>query len=250
MAPLAKWCNAEYVEKRVSGIRAKDNIIEFEDGSTMEYDYLAVNVGSRTRGSHTVKGVWENSLTTRPINDLLGKIHRKEQEFVESKKIPQVVVCGAGAAGVELAFAFQKRWTDVFGDGTKVTLLSAENDVLKQDCVDVRDMTRDKLIEKGIQIEYNCKVKEVTPTEVLLEDGRVFSCNMTLWATGAEAQEVATKTDLDILKGYFRVNDYLQSTSHPNVFGGGDCIQMETYADQNFPPKAGVYAVRAGPFVA
>ena len=47
---------------------------------------------------------------------------------------------------------------------------------------------------------------------------------MALWATGAEAQEVTTKTDLDILKGYFRVNDYLQSTSHSNVFGGGDCI--------------------------
>ena len=25
---------------------------------------------------------------------------------------------------------------------------------------------------------------------------------------------------------------------------------METYADKNFPPKAGVYAVRAGPIVA
>ena len=106
MAPLAKWCNAEYIEKRVSGIRARDNTIEFEDGTMLEYDVIALNVGSRTRGSHTVKGVWENSLTTRPINELIGKIHRKELEFVESKSIPQVMVCGAGAAGVELAFAF------------------------------------------------------------------------------------------------------------------------------------------------
>lgn len=52
------------------------------------------------------------------------------------------------------------------------------------------------------------------------------------------------------MKGYFRVNDFLQSTSHPNVFGGGDCITMETYAHENFPPKAGVYAVRGGPFIA
>jgi NADH dehydrogenase FAD-containing subunit len=52
------------------------------------------------------------------------------------------------------------------------------------------------------------------------------------------------------MKGYFRVNDFLQSTSHPNVFGGGDCVTMETYAHENFPPKAGVYAVRGGPFIA
>lgn len=52
------------------------------------------------------------------------------------------------------------------------------------------------------------------------------------------------------LNGYFRVNDFMQSTSHPNVFAGGDCVTMETYAEESFPPKAGVYAVRAGPFIA
>ena len=42
----------------------------------------------------------------------------------------------------------------------------------------------------------------------------------------------------------------MQSTSHPNIFAGGDCACMETYAEKNFPPKAGVYAVRAGPIIA
>jgi len=61
---------------------------------------------------------------------------------------------------------------------------------------------------------------------------------------------VTDNSDLATLNGYFRVNDFLQSTSHPNVFAGGDCITMESYAEENFPPKAGVYAVRAGPFIA
>lgn len=34
------------------------------------------------------------------------------------------------------------------------------------------------------------------------------------------------------------------------MFAGGDCITMEDYADKPYPTKAGVYAVRAGPFVA
>jgi len=71
-----------------------------------------------------------------------------------------------------------------------------------------------------------------------------------VWATGAEPQEVAVNSDIELMKGYFRVNDFLQSTSHPNVFGGGDCITMDSYAHENFPPKAGVYAVRAGPVLA
>lgn len=41
----------------------------------------------------------------------------------------------------------------------------------------------------------------------------------------------------------------MQSTSHPNIFAGGDCVTMKTYAAEHFPPKAGVYAVRAGPII-
>ena len=48
----------------------------------ISYDVLVVNVGSRTHGSYTVPGVWDNSLTTRPINDMLGKIIKKENELL------------------------------------------------------------------------------------------------------------------------------------------------------------------------
>ena len=41
-------------------------------------------------------------------------------------------------------------------------------------------------------------------------------------------------------------NDLLQSPSHPNVFGAGDCVN-----ELGHPwPKAGVFAVRAGPVLA
>ena len=85
---------------------------------------LSLNVGSKTRGSTSVPGVWDNSLTTRPINELLGKIHRKEEELHSYKIIPKVVVCGGGAAGVELSFAFKNRWSKSFGQEIDVTILS------------------------------------------------------------------------------------------------------------------------------
>ena len=74
---------------------------------------------------------------------------------------------------------------------------------------------------------------------------------MPVWATGAEPQQITIESDLDILNGYFRVNDFLQSTSHPNVFAGGDCVTIESYAQEvNFPPKAGVHAIKEGPVIA
>lgn len=111
LAPLAKWCGAQFIEKRVKEVKANDNKLLFEDGSTLSYDVLALNVGSKTRGAFTIPGVWEHSLTTRPINELLGKIQSKEEHLLRNSIIPRVVVCGGGAAGVELSFAFKARWT-------------------------------------------------------------------------------------------------------------------------------------------
>jgi NADH dehydrogenase FAD-containing subunit len=83
LEPLADWCNADYLEKRVTKIDAEKNTIHFEDGGELPYDVLGVNVGSRTRGANDIPGVFNNSLTTRPINDLLGKIEAKENFLLE-----------------------------------------------------------------------------------------------------------------------------------------------------------------------
>jgi len=48
LEPLAKWCNAEYIEKSVSNIIANENRVTLADGSSVEYDVLALNLGSRT----------------------------------------------------------------------------------------------------------------------------------------------------------------------------------------------------------
>jgi NADH dehydrogenase FAD-containing subunit len=49
-----------------------------ENGETIDYDVLAVNVGSKTKDTGNVKGVWDHALTTRPINDLIPKVSKKE----------------------------------------------------------------------------------------------------------------------------------------------------------------------------
>lgn len=114
LEPLAKWCRADFVHKKVTQIIGNDNRIYLEDGTSIEYDLLVINVGSRTRGSHEIRGVWEYSLSTRPINFLLSNLEAKEKYLIENNIIPVVAVCGAGAAGVELAFSYKTRWSRLF----------------------------------------------------------------------------------------------------------------------------------------
>eukprot|EP00347_Sterkiella_histriomuscorum_P018476 403345372 len=249
--PLAQWCNADYIEERVHNIKASENKINFESGGNMDYDLLAINVGSRTRGANETPGVKEYSLSTRPINDLLSKIQKREKELIESKTIPEVVVCGSGAAGVEMAFGFKKRWSKLFNKEIKVAIVCPSSEIFPGKQNDsIRAEILRKFSEKNIAVHYDAKVKEIQKNSVVLQDGRVIPCDVPVWATGAEAQKVTMRSDLDVMNDYFRVNDYMQSTSHSNVFAGGDCVTMENYSHDRFPPKAGVYAVRAGPIIA
>lgn len=78
MEPLAIWSNAKYIQNRVKKIIANDNKIYLENGETVDYDVLAINIGSKTKDTGNIEGVWEHALTTRPINDLLPKIQAKE----------------------------------------------------------------------------------------------------------------------------------------------------------------------------
>ncbi len=161
MEPLAKWCNAEYIEKKVEKIVANQNKIELADGSALEYDILVVNVGSKTRSTDTVKGIWEHSLSTRPINFLLSNIVEKEEWLLKNFIIPELVVCGSGAAGVELAFGYKERWSKLFGCDVKVTIVSATDSILKGAHPDTIKQTMRKLEEKKISLIRNERVTEI-----------------------------------------------------------------------------------------
>ncbi len=126
-------------------IDADNNKVIFEDQSDLKYDALGLNVGSRTRGALEVPGVEKYSLTTRPINDLLGKIKMKEAKLIRDKITPTVAVCGAGAAGIELSFAFKNRWSKLFKQDIKTTLICSEADIMLHESKAARDLTKAKL---------------------------------------------------------------------------------------------------------
>ena len=209
MEPLAKWCRANYVEQRVTKIEGNKNTIYLQNGETLEYDVLAVNVGSKTRDTKNVKGVWEHALTTRPINDLIPKIMRREEELKAAGKVPEVVICGAGAAGTELSFAFKKRWSAFFGQDVKVTLISAHGEAIHDQNTQTKDWIKKNLEDKKIGLVTDSYVAEVQPDGVILRNGTKISCDVAVWATGAEAQGVTAESDLDIMKGFFRVNNFM-----------------------------------------
>lgn len=130
LPPLATWSRATFVKEKVTKVVGKENKLLFESGREMNNDVLVLNVGSKTRHTETVKGIWEHSLSTRPINEILRKISEKEKYLIENSIIPKVGVVGSGAAGVELAFAFKARWSRKFNTDVEVTIYASGDKIL------------------------------------------------------------------------------------------------------------------------
>lgn len=115
-----------------------------------------------------------------------------------------------------------------------------------------RESLDQALKARRVEVRHRCQVEEVTSSHVKLESGESIPYTHCIWAAGAAAHSLADALQQRGLavsdRGWIRVNANLQSVSHSNVFAVGDCCTFEGMSDgRPPPPKAGVYAVRAGP---
>lgn len=167
-------------------IIGNENKVHMEDGTTIEYDLLVVNVGSKTKSANTVPGVNEHSLMTRPINNLIATLEAKEKYLVENKIVPSLVVCGSGAAGTELAFGYKKRWSRLFNQEIKVSVVSSHETCLHGQPPATISEAHRKLKEHKIEVIPNEVVAKIEEDCVIFKSGARKECNVAVWATGAD----------------------------------------------------------------
>jgi selenide,water dikinase len=100
------------------------------------------------------------------------------------------------------------------------------------------------LKQRNIKIHNSHRIKEVQQRYLVNDNGEQHPADAVLWVTNASAPTWLADTGLDVdTEGFITVNDYLQSTSHKNVFAAGDIAAVVNHPR----PKSGVFAVRQGP---
>lgn len=246
LLPLAKRARALVVRSSATLVSPARREVICANGEVVGYDVLSVDVGARPFVG-AAKGVEANAVAIRPLERFAAGW---EAVLARARRggMGAVTVVGGGAAGLELAFSMDHRLRQEAGDGAPhVRVLTDARTVVPEYPVAARGRLSRLASRRNIGLHGGSPVTEVGPGFVRVKDAIEFATDATFWVAGAAApaflRDSGFATDE---RGFLAVNDFLQSASHPEVFGAGDCATNRASPR----PKAGVFAVRAGPALA
>eukprot|EP00940_MAST-03C_sp_MAST-3C-sp2_P002580 g2580.t1 len=251
---LAAFARAQVVFARAVGVdRSNKRVLLSGNHPAVHYDILSINVGS------TPMPVRAESLPLTPVKPIAGFAARWDaiiERAMDSKQSLHFVTVGGGAGGVELTLSMHRRLANEISKAggdvgrIKFTIMSRSATLCPQHSRGVQATMMDICKSRGIDVCVNCEVAEVRSGYVwYAKPGDTkkdkLKCDEVIWCTSAAGAKWFGNTqglDLDA-KGFIAVHPTLQSTNDASIFAAGDCCSMAKYPR----PKAGVFAVRAGP---
>lgn len=243
---LARKAGALWVGARATGLDVSARRLRIEGAPPISYDTVSFDVGSTVSGWDR-PFVKEHALPTRPIGDFVRAVDALI-ERARSRQGFRLVVVGAGAGGVELAFAFRARFDRLGLRGTSVLLLEAGPRVLAGYPGSAARRIEENARARGIVIRCGSAVAEAHADALTLEDGTRLPCDAFVWVAGAASLPLFDGSGLERdPRGFIKVRETLQAVGRDEIFATGDCASLVT--DPRLA-KAGVYAVRQGPVLA
>lgn len=201
------------------------------DHPSLPFDLLSIDVG----GIPAMP--CGGGIPVKPIGRFLTALAALEASLPHGARI---AVIGGGAGGVELALALARR----FGPRLQIALVSASAEILPGAPPCARRVAARALAEARVSLSLGATAEAFSAGALRLAGGQTVAADAALWATGVVgAPFLAASGLLCDETGSVRVAPTLESLSHQLVFAAGDCAAIEGFSR----PRAGVWAVRAGP---
>jgi selenide,water dikinase len=251
LRPLAAFANARIIHAAATGLDLQNNYVQVAGRPSVAFDLVSVDTGS-TPSTADIVGAG-HGLPVKPIDRFLETYHRLTDEIRNHRGPFHITIAGGGAGGVELALALRHR-LGLAAPGLgkrpgdlRFAIVEAADTLLPGYKRAARRKLARALADRGIAVQTGAGVTQVGPDTVTLADGGVLDSDRTILVTSAGPPHWLADSDVardD--RGFVRVDATLRSPSHPQLFATGDAASMDGHA----LPKAGVYAVRQGPYLA
>lgn len=228
-----------------TALDAPGQMVTTVQGRTLRYDALSIDIGSGPAIA-ALDGGDAHGVPVRPIERFVARWDAQRARLRSAREPFVLTVLGAGAAGVELAFAARQRVLAEGWSHARVQLVGADALPLPSLPVRARRMALALLHAHGIAWHGERRAVALSTAGLHFDGAGVLRSDATWVLTGSAAAPWLARSGLATdAQGFVRVNAALQSVSHPQVFAAGDVASHPSPL-----PKSGVYAVRAGPALA
>ena len=216
--------------------------VYLEVGPPLDYDVLSCNVGSAVPWQ-LLSAVGPDVFFVKPIESLI--LARQRLQSLAAAGPVRVAVAGGGAAAVEIAGNACRVLSGKGRAGHRVCVYAGRR-LLERFPAKVRRRAMTSLRRRNIAVVEGARVAAINPEKILVEDGREDSADLVFVAVGVRPADLFQRSRIPTgPDGGLAVNGFLQSSVHPEIFGGGDCI----YFAPRPLEKVGVYAVRQNPIL-
>ncbi len=242
---IARRAGARCVIGRAAQVDPAARLLTLRDGRTVPYDLVSFNIGSLITGADEPAA--EHAERIKPLHRVARLKARLDDLAAGDRARPaRIVVIGAGAGGVEVAFAAATT-LDRAGRAREVTLVDRGARVLNGYGERFQRLAERALDAHGIRQRLGARVTAVDADRVVLEGDGSLPSDLTIWLTGPQGAPLLAASGLPVEpRGFLWVEDTLQSVADPRVFAVGDCGTFTKYPSI---AKSGVYAVREAPIL-
>ena len=195
------------------------------DGPPLRYDVLSLNAGGAPVAP-------PGAIAVKPIGRFLPDWKRVTDSLTAGDR---VAIVGAGAGGVELALAAAQALPDAIG----ISLVTRGADIVPELPEPPRRRLATAVSSSRVELVTAFEATSFSADARVLRasDNRELRCNAAFWVTDVAPPDLLTTSNLMLSQalpdgsgcsGYLLVNAQLQSVSHPNVFGAGDCVSLRS----------------------
>lgn len=249
--PLEKLLRGKDVKLKIAKVEtfsADTKEVKLNDGSTLTYDALVVALGSTT-AYFGIPGLEENSLVLKSAKDanfINQHIEERIAAYAKTKNPADaaILIGGGGLTGIELVGELADRMPalakrhGINPSEIKLMLVEAGPKVMPMLPDHLIERATTSLEKRGVTFLTGLPVTGVEGNVIDLKDGQKIVANTFVWTGGVQGNPLVGQSGLEVNRGRATVNEYLQSTSHNDVFIAGDSAVFFGPDGRPYPPTA------------
>ncbi|MFF2483570.1 NAD(P)/FAD-dependent oxidoreductase [Paenibacillus sp. NPDC058071] len=245
---LLKNKSIQLIIDNVENIDPEKKQVRLLASGNLGYDKLVVALGGET-AFFGIPGLEENSMTLKSVEEakkVSAHIQARLDAYAKSKdeKDATIVIGGGGLTGIELTgeiVDMLPKWCEKRGiDRSEIKLhnIEAGPTILAGFPAELLERAKESLTKRGVNLIMGVAVTEVQGTKVMLKDGSSIDTNTFVWTGGVTGNPVVANCGIEVNRGRATVNEFLQSTSHSDVFLAGDNAVVFGPEGRPYPPSA------------